>query len=156
MLSVSHSVVSDFWRPQGLEPTWLFCPGDSPGKNTRVGGHSFLQIFSTQGSNPGLLHCRRIFVLSETPGKPPWLDSAPPKWLHEIVPLLSMIVPYSNTNSILIFPSSMFPVLRYHLFYEIKGFFFNAFSWQNKVVSTWSDSPKNPYSFTENEIKIHI
>ena len=35
--------------------------GDSPGKNTGVGCHALLQgIFPTQGSNPGLLHCRRI------------------------------------------------------------------------------------------------
>ena len=35
--------------------------GDSPGKNTRVGCHALLQgIFPTQGSNPGLPHCRRI------------------------------------------------------------------------------------------------
>ena len=35
--------------------------GDSPGKNTGVGCHALLQgIFSTQGSNLGLLHCRQI------------------------------------------------------------------------------------------------
>ena len=35
--------------------------GDSPGKNTGVGYHTFHQgIFATQGSNPGLPHCRRI------------------------------------------------------------------------------------------------
>ena len=35
--------------------------GDSPGKDTGVGSHSLLQwIFLTQGSNPGLLHCRQI------------------------------------------------------------------------------------------------
>ena len=35
--------------------------GDSPGKNTGVGGHALLQgIFLTQGSNLGLLHCRQI------------------------------------------------------------------------------------------------
>ena len=35
--------------------------GISQGKNTGVGCHFFLQrIFSTQGSNLGLLHCRRI------------------------------------------------------------------------------------------------
>ena len=35
--------------------------GDSPGKNTRVGDLSLLQgIFPTQGSNPGLPHCRQI------------------------------------------------------------------------------------------------
>ena len=35
--------------------------GDSPGKNTGVGCHALLQgISPTQGSNPGLLHCRQI------------------------------------------------------------------------------------------------
>ena len=35
--------------------------GDSPGKNTGVGCHAlFLGVFPTQGSNPGLLHCRWI------------------------------------------------------------------------------------------------
>ena len=36
-------------------------PWNSPGKNTGVDSHSLLQgIFSTQGSNMGLLHCRCI------------------------------------------------------------------------------------------------
>ena len=35
--------------------------GDSPGKDTGVGCHALLQgIFPTQGSTPGLQHCRRI------------------------------------------------------------------------------------------------
>ena len=35
--------------------------GDSPGKNPGVGCHALLQgIFLTQGSNQGLLRCRRI------------------------------------------------------------------------------------------------
>ena len=35
--------------------------GDSPGKNTEVGCHALLQgTFSTQGSNPGLLHCMPV------------------------------------------------------------------------------------------------
>ena len=40
--------------------------GDSPGKNTGVGCDALLQgIFPTQGSDPGLLHCRQIlFQLS--------------------------------------------------------------------------------------------
>ena len=37
------------------------CPWNSPGKNTGVGFHFLLQgIFSPQGSNPGLSHCRQI------------------------------------------------------------------------------------------------
>ena len=35
--------------------------GNSPGKNTGVGCHALLQrIFPTQGSNPGLPHCKQI------------------------------------------------------------------------------------------------
>ena len=39
----------------------LDSPWSSPGQNTGVGSLSLLQgIFPTQGSNPGLLHCRQI------------------------------------------------------------------------------------------------
>ena len=54
--SESHSVMSNSLRPHGLYSPW-----DSPGQNTGVGNLSRLQgIFPTQGSNPGLLHCRQI------------------------------------------------------------------------------------------------
>ena len=61
---VSRSV---FETPCSSHCLWNF-----PGKNTRVGSHSLLQvIFLTQGSNPGLLHCRYIFFLpAEPPGNP--------------------------------------------------------------------------------------
>ena len=59
--SVSLSVMSDFLWPHGLYPARLFCPWNSPGKNTGVGSHSLLQgIFLTWESNPGLQHCRQI------------------------------------------------------------------------------------------------
>ena len=39
----------------------LYSPWNSPGQNTGRGSPSFLQgIFPTQGSNPGILHCRQI------------------------------------------------------------------------------------------------
>ena len=45
-----------------LQPTRLRCPWDFPGTNIGVGCHFLLQeIFPTQRSNTGLLHCRRIF-----------------------------------------------------------------------------------------------
>jgi len=48
--------MSDSLRPHGLDSSW-----NSPGKNTGVGSPSLLQeIFPTQGSNPGLLHCTWI------------------------------------------------------------------------------------------------
>ena len=59
--------MSDSLRPHGLQPARLFCPWDFPGKNTGMGYHSLLQgIFRTQGSNPGLLHCRWILYHSAT------------------------------------------------------------------------------------------
>ena len=48
---------------------------DSPGKNTRVGCHALLQgIFSTQGSNPGLPHCRWILYQLSNEGNPRTLE----------------------------------------------------------------------------------
>ena len=59
MLIISCSVTSDSLWSHRLEPTRFLCPWDSPGKNIGVCSHSLLQgIFLTQGSNPGLLHCR--------------------------------------------------------------------------------------------------
>ena len=53
--------MSDSVRPHRRQPTRLPCPWDSPGKNTGVGCHFLLQrIFSTQGSNLGLPHCRQM------------------------------------------------------------------------------------------------
>ena len=55
--SESHSVMSDSLQPHGL-----YIPWNSLGENTGVGSLSLLQgIFPTQGLNPGLPHCRRIF-----------------------------------------------------------------------------------------------
>ena len=49
--------MSDSLQPHGL----FHSPWNSPGQNTGVGSFSLLQqIFPTQGSNPGPLHCRRI------------------------------------------------------------------------------------------------
>ena len=52
--------------------------GDSPGKNTRVGCHALFQwIFTTQGLNPGLWHCRQfLYYLShqESPRILEWVS----------------------------------------------------------------------------------
>ena len=67
---------------QSLSHVWLFatpwtvarrllCPWDSPGKNTGVGCRALLQgIFPAQGSNPSLLHCRRILYRRSHQGGP--------------------------------------------------------------------------------------
>ena len=62
-VSESRSVVSD-----SLPPHTLHSPWNSPGQNTGMGSHALLQrIFPTQGSNPGIPHCRWIlYQLSQT------------------------------------------------------------------------------------------
>ena len=61
----------DSLQPHGLKPARLLCPWDSPGKNTGVVSHFLLQgIFPTQGSNPGLPHCRRILYHVSYQGSP--------------------------------------------------------------------------------------
>ena len=68
--SESHSVVSNSLWPPGLYSPW-----NSPHQNTGVGNFSLLQgIFPTQGSNPGLPHCRRIFYQLSHQGNPRILE----------------------------------------------------------------------------------
>ena len=65
---VKVKVVSDSLRPHGLYSPW-----DSPGQNTGVGSRSLLQgIFPTQGSNPGLPHCRQILYQLSYKGSLLW------------------------------------------------------------------------------------
>ena len=68
-LNESCSVVSDSLWPHGLSP-W-----NSPGQNTGVGSLSLLQgIFTTQGSSPGLPHCRRSLYQLSYKGSPRILE----------------------------------------------------------------------------------
>ena len=64
--SEGHSVVSNSLQPHGCYSPW-----NSPGQNTGVGSLSLLQqIFLTQESNPGLLHCRWILYQLSYQGSP--------------------------------------------------------------------------------------
>ena len=59
------------FRASGCSPPGSSVHGDSPGKNARVGCHALLQgIFLIQGSNPSLLHCRRILYQLSYWGSP--------------------------------------------------------------------------------------
>ena len=66
-VKVSHSVVSDSLRLWGLYSPW-----NSSGQNTGVGSLPFPSpgIFTTQGSNPGLPHCRQILYELSHQGSP--------------------------------------------------------------------------------------
>ena len=68
--SESHSVMLDSLRPHGF-----YSPSNSPGQNTGTGSLSLLQgIFPTQGSNPGLPHCRQILYQLSHKGSPRILE----------------------------------------------------------------------------------
>ena len=71
--NVSCSVVS-LYEPMDCSSLGFSVHGflwDSPGKNTGVGCHSLLLgIVLTQGSNPGLLHCRQILYRLSHWGSP--------------------------------------------------------------------------------------
>ena len=61
--------------PNSLQPHGLYSPWNSPGQNIGVGGHSLRQgIFPTQGSNPGLPHCRQILYCLSPQGNPRILE----------------------------------------------------------------------------------
>ena len=63
-------MVSDSLRPHGRYSSW-----NSPGQSTGVGSLSLLQgIFPTQGSNPGLPHCRRTLYQLSHQGSPSILE----------------------------------------------------------------------------------
>ena len=54
-----------------LWPHGLYSPWNSAGQNTGVGSCSLLRgIFQTQGSNPGVLHCRWILYQLSHKGSP--------------------------------------------------------------------------------------
>ena len=68
--SESGSVVSN-----SLWPCGLYSPWNSPGQNTGVDNCSLFQgIFSTQGLNPGLPHCRWILYQLSHQGSPKILN----------------------------------------------------------------------------------
>ena len=59
------------WDSMDCSPPGSSVHGDSLGWNTGVGCHSLLQgLFSTQGSNLGLLHCMQILYYLSHQGSP--------------------------------------------------------------------------------------
>ena len=72
---LSCSVVLTLCDSRDCSPPGSSVHGDSPGKNTGVGCHAFLQrIFPTQGLNPGLSHCRWILYQLSHKGSPRILE----------------------------------------------------------------------------------
>ena len=88
--------MSDSLQPYGLEPIRLLRPWDFPGKNTGVGCHFLLQgIFLTQGSNPGLPHCRQtLYPLSHLDSILKSKDVTLPKKVHLVKAMVFPVVMY--------------------------------------------------------------
>ena len=76
-ITVYFMFICSIWIIDSLWPHGLYSPWNSPGQNTGVGSLSLLQgIFPTQGSNPGLPHCRwLLYQLSHkrSPGILEWV-----------------------------------------------------------------------------------
>ena len=114
----SHSVVSDFSRPHGLQLTRLLRPWDFPGKSTGVGCHCLLRIHTLYLSNY-LSHLDYKFCENELQNyisvpalalnQCPWLCSSPQRyvpaftvyWVHNQTMLLIPIQPFHCTLSFL-------------------------------------------------------
>ena len=63
------------YDPMDCSPPGSSDHGDSTGRNTGMGCHALLQgIFPTQGSNPGLPHCRQILYHLSYQGSPRILE----------------------------------------------------------------------------------
>ena len=115
-----RSVISNSLRPHELYSPW-----NSPGQTTGVGSLSLLQgIFPTQGSNPGLPHCRQILQQLNHKGSPRRLEwvaypfssgsSQPRNWTG-----VSCIAGGVFTNWVIR------EALIFNLFYLIHIFYFN-------------------------------
>ena len=94
-----------------LWPHGLYSPWSSPGQDTGVGSLSLLQgIFTTQGSNPGLLHCRRIPYQLSHQGSPRTLErvaypfsrgpSWPRNWTRGLLHCRQILYQLSHKGSI--------------------------------------------------------
>ena len=79
--SLSHAWL--FATPWTVACTKLLHPWDFQGKTTGVGCHFLLQgIFPTQGSNPGLSHCRQTLYLLSHQRSPVWPSNSTSRYTH--------------------------------------------------------------------------
>ena len=89
--------------PTLCDPHGLHSPWNSPGQNTGVGIHSLLQgIFPTQGSNPGLLRCRKILHQLSHKGGPCLIHSSTREVVNkteEMFVLIELII-YRETQEL--------------------------------------------------------
>ena len=98
-MSESHSSMSDSLQPHGQYTPRSSVHGDTQGKDTRGDCRTlFHRIFLTQGSNPGLLNCRKTFYQLSHQGSP--LTFIDYKWAYfwvlYFVPMICLLF-FANT-----------------------------------------------------------
>ena len=75
--------------PVDCSPPGSSVHGDSPEKNTGVGCHALFQgIFPTQGSNPGIPHCRQVLYRLSHQGSPREGGVGLNQWISNCGPVL--------------------------------------------------------------------
>ena len=90
--SISYSVMSNSLQLQGLLPTRLLYPWNSPGKNTGVGSH-FLLWGSPDPGSKSRSHALQILYRLSHWGSPGLIKEMPkvlPAWLHHFTLPLGM------------------------------------------------------------------
>ena len=88
------------FNPMDCSPPGFSVHGDSPGKNAGVGCHALFQgIFPTQGSNPGLLHCRQTVYHLSHQGSPRYCTNT----LYTLFPVI-LTAPQNGIGSYYYYP----------------------------------------------------
>ena len=93
----SRSVVSDFQRPHGLQPTRLLNPWDFPGKSTGVGCHCLLLLLGNSLKNIQLKTCSLPTFSSVQLLSHVWLFATP--WTEATRPPCPSLTPRVYPNS---------------------------------------------------------
>ena len=83
-----------------MQPNGLYSPWNSPGQNTGVGSCFLLQgIFPTQGSNPGLSHCRQILYHLSHQGSPSSIRVVSSAYPRLLIFLPAILIPACVSSS---------------------------------------------------------
>ena len=124
--------------PMGCSLPGSSVHGDSPGKTTGVGCHAHLQgIFPIQGSNPGLLHCRRILYHLSHQGSPEPMNKL---MLFIFKEKKRASIFYTNSLSIHRQPSAKISLWNHHCL-------FTNFPFSTLSTSIWLPAPSELWTY---------
>ena len=147
---LSYSVMSTSLQPHGhCRLPGSFVHSNSPGKNTGMCCHAFLQgIFPTQGSNQGLLSCRWILYHLSHLGSPRILE-----WKVAFHLICSgCLFPHCTRSSSYWLDSWLYPSLPYAVFPTVIFTAWNWPQWDYLYHRNWKMPQISvPFSFSNNQ-----